>query len=52
MVGGGCQRPGQVTFIVDKGPAKLEHVQANVQAAGWRLTREELAEVNAVLGQT
>lgn len=34
---------------VISGATKLEHVQANAQSAGWTLSAEELAEVNAIL---
>ena len=38
----------QVSSVIS-GATRLEQVQANVQAADWRLTAEELAVVNAVL---
>ncbi|MCL4862038.1 MAG: aldo/keto reductase [Caldilineaceae bacterium] len=38
----------QVGSVIS-GATRLEQVQANVQAADWRLTAEELAVVNAVL---
>jgi aryl-alcohol dehydrogenase-like predicted oxidoreductase len=38
----------QVSSIIS-GATRLEQVQANAQAADWRLTAEELAVVNAVL---
>ena len=38
----------QVCSVI-AGATRLEHVQANAQAADWRLTGDELAEVNVVL---
>lgn len=38
----------QVSSVIS-GATRLEQVQANAQAADWRLTAEELAVVNAVL---
>jgi 1-deoxyxylulose-5-phosphate synthase len=38
----------QVSSVIS-GATKLEQVQANAKAASWKLTREELAEVNAML---
>jgi aryl-alcohol dehydrogenase-like predicted oxidoreductase len=38
----------QVCSII-AGATRLEHVQMNAKAADWRLSEEELAEVNAVL---
>ena len=38
----------QVSSVIS-GATRLEQVQSNVKAAGWQLTREELAEVNALL---
>ncbi len=38
----------QVSSVIS-GATKLEHVQANAKAATWKLTTEELAQVNAVL---
>jgi aryl-alcohol dehydrogenase-like predicted oxidoreductase len=35
---------------VISGATRLEHVLANVKAAGWVLTDEELQELNAILG--
>lgn len=31
------------------GATKLEHVRSNVEAAGWKLTTEELEEINKIL---
>jgi len=39
----------QVCSVIS-GATRLEHLQANARAADWRLTGDELAEVNAVLG--
>jgi aryl-alcohol dehydrogenase-like predicted oxidoreductase len=38
----------QVCSVIS-GATRLEHLQANARAAGWQLTEDELAEVNAVL---
>jgi aryl-alcohol dehydrogenase-like predicted oxidoreductase len=38
----------QVSSVIS-GATKLEQVQANAKAAGWKLTGAELAEVNAML---
>ena len=38
----------QVCSVI-AGATRLEHVQMNAQAADWRLTADELAEVNAIL---
>jgi aryl-alcohol dehydrogenase-like predicted oxidoreductase len=38
----------QVSSVIS-GATKLEQVQANAKAAGWKLTPEELAKVNAML---
>jgi aryl-alcohol dehydrogenase-like predicted oxidoreductase len=38
----------QVCSVIS-GVTRLEHVQMNAQAADWRLTADELAEVNAIL---
>jgi aryl-alcohol dehydrogenase-like predicted oxidoreductase len=38
----------QVSSVIS-GATKVEHVQSNARAAGWALTADELAEVNAVL---
>ena len=38
----------QVSSVIS-GATKLEQVQANAKAAGWKLAAEELAQVNAVL---
>jgi aryl-alcohol dehydrogenase-like predicted oxidoreductase len=38
----------QVCSVIS-GATKLEHLQENARAADWRLTEDELAEVNAVL---
>ena len=40
-------QPGVCSVI--SGATKLEHLQANAKAADWRLSADELAEVNAVL---
>jgi aryl-alcohol dehydrogenase-like predicted oxidoreductase len=39
----------QVSSVIS-GATSVEQVQQNAKAADWRLTAEELAEVNAVLG--
>jgi aryl-alcohol dehydrogenase-like predicted oxidoreductase len=38
----------QVSSVIS-GATKLEQVQANARAAGWKLSADELAQVNAVL---
>ncbi|NTU86113.1 MAG: aldo/keto reductase, partial [Chloroflexales bacterium] len=38
----------QVSSVIS-GATRPEQVQANAQAAGWRLSAEELAEINALL---
>jgi aryl-alcohol dehydrogenase-like predicted oxidoreductase len=38
----------QVCSVIS-GATRLEHLQANARAAGWRLAEDELAEVNAIL---
>jgi aryl-alcohol dehydrogenase-like predicted oxidoreductase len=38
----------QVCSVIS-GATKLEHLQANARAAGWRLTGDELAEVDALM---
>jgi aryl-alcohol dehydrogenase-like predicted oxidoreductase len=42
-------RPAVASVIA--GATKPEQVAANVAAAGWRLSREELAEIDAILSQ-
>ncbi len=38
----------QVSSVIS-GATKLEHVQANAKSAGWKLSTEDFAQVNAVL---